>query len=56
MKDPGAPLSVMSQVIVEQCSGPLPPVQCALALSCSFLWLLVVVTNGFVNLFEFEAL
>ncbi|CAE7238301.1 SWEET7B [Symbiodinium pilosum] len=37
----GAPLSVMSQVIVEQCSGPLPPVQCALALSCSFLWLCV---------------
>ena len=37
----GAPLSVVSRVIVEQCSRPLPPLQCALGLSCSFLWLCV---------------
>ena len=37
----GAPLSVVSRVVTEKCSSPLPPAQCFLTLSCSFLWLCV---------------
>ena len=37
----GAPLAVLSRVVVGRCSRPLPAAQCFLALSCSFLWLCV---------------
>ena len=37
----GAPLSVVSRVVLEKSSRPLPALQCCLALSCSFLWLCV---------------
>ncbi|CAE7315711.1 swt-1 [Symbiodinium necroappetens] len=40
----GAPLAVVSRVLVEKCSRALPPAQCILALSCSFLWLCVGLT------------
>ena len=37
----GAPLAAARRVLVEKCSRALPPAQCVLALSSSFLWLCV---------------